>query len=203
LIETRNEFECCAETDDAPTARQLFLSQQPKIVLLGLTLRGGDGIQLIKDLRSLDGDAQIVVFSARSDALSIQRALRAGAHAYLLLTDDTAEILRALAEISIGHRYVSASALARLVETFAIGKADAGASNLNKLSDRELEVFSLMGKGFGSSRLARELRVSPKTIETHEERMKIKLACTSVSQLRERAVQWVLKCGRENLERGS
>lgn len=203
LIETRNELEFCAETNDAPTARQLFSDHHPQIVLLGLTLHGGDGIQLIKDLRRLDGVAQIIVFSGRDDALSIQRALRSGAGAYLLTDDDLAEVLRALADISAGHRYVSSNALGRLVEAFTVGEAEAITSDLNKLSDRELEIFSLMGRGFGGSRLAKELRVTRKTIDTHEERMKAKLGCATVPQLREKAVQWVLKCARESLQRGS
>src|SRR5437660_11043283 len=99
LIEATGRFEVCAETDDAPTARELFVQQQPQIVVLGLTLRGGDGVELIKDFRKLNPSARTIVLTTREDPLSIQRAFRAGARGYLEKGDDLPEILIALDQI--------------------------------------------------------------------------------------------------------
>lgn len=104
LIAKSMQFVTCGETDDAPTARELFLRRKPDLVLLGLTLRGGDGIQLIKDFRNLNPAAATVVLSASDDALSVRRAFRAGARGYLSI-DDASEMLRAFDEISNGHAY--------------------------------------------------------------------------------------------------
>ncbi len=200
VMEASNRFEICAETDNAPTARDLFTRHQPKLVVLGLTLRGGDGVQLVKDLRKLNEAAATLVLSARDDELSIQRAFRAGAHGYLRVQDATAaETLRALDEILAGHLYASAGALPRLLKNIAIGKVDVLAVTVKSLSDRELEIFYLIGRGLGVSQLARELHVSVKTVETHQLRMKEKLDLHSAAELRQKAVAWLSKSARESL----
>jgi DNA-binding NarL/FixJ family response regulator len=192
LIAKSMQFMMCGETDDAPTARELFLREKPDLVLLGLTLRGGDGIQLIKDFRTLNPAAATVVLSASDDALSVRRAFRAGARGYLSI-DDASEMLRAFDAISHGHPYVSAGVLPVILEDFAAGKKKSLGFEMNGLSDRELEIFSLIGRGFGVSQLAIELHVSVKTIETHEMRIKGKLARRSAAELREKAREWMAK----------
>jgi DNA-binding NarL/FixJ family response regulator len=192
LIAKSTQFVTCGETDDAPTARELFLRHKPDLVLLGLTLRGGDGIQLIKDFRNLNPAAATVVLSASDDALSVRRAFRAGARGYLSI-DDASEMLRAFDEISNGHAYVGAGVLPVILESFAAGKKESPGSGMNSLSDRELEIFSFIGRGFGVSQLAMELHVSVKTIETHEMRIKGKLALRSAAELREKAREWMAK----------
>jgi DNA-binding NarL/FixJ family response regulator len=198
LIDTSKAFEVCAETDDAPTARELFVLHRPKLVVLGLTLRGGDGIQLIKDFCRLNGAAATLVLFAGEDALSIQRAFQAGARGYLMMHDGVSEVLKALDEILADHVYVSTSLLPQLLKNFSIRKMERIAHEMNILSDRELEVFSLLGRGFGASQLARELHVSVKTIETHERRMKEKLALHTTAELRQKAARWILESARKN-----
>ena len=96
LIEATGRFAVCGETDDAPTGREMFVKNQPRLVALGLTLRRGSGFELIKDFRRLDRAARLLVVSAREDPLSIQRAFRAGTHGYFALEDDSSEVLQAL-----------------------------------------------------------------------------------------------------------
>src|SRR5438477_8813692 len=172
LLETSGRFEVCAETDDVPTARQLFVQQPPQIVVLGLTLRGGDGIELIKDFRKLNPSARTIVLTTREDPLSMQRAFRAGARGYLVTGDDIAEILIAFDQILAGDLYASARVWRRLLENLANGAIASVTSELKHLSDRELQVFSLIGRGFGASRLAHELHLSVKTIETYQMHIK-------------------------------
>jgi DNA-binding NarL/FixJ family response regulator len=192
LIAKSMQFVTCGETDDAPRARELFLRLKPDIVLLGLTLRGGDGIQLIKDFRNLNPEAATVVLSASDDALSVRRAFRAGARGYLSI-DDASEMLRAFDEISNGHAYVSAGVLPVILGSFVAGKKESPSYEMNSLSDRELEIFSFIGRGFSVSQLAIELHVSVKTIETHEMRIKGKLALRNAAELREKAREWMAK----------
>jgi DNA-binding NarL/FixJ family response regulator len=190
LIAKSMQFMACGETDETPSARELFVRHKPKLVLLGLTLRGGDGFQLIKDFCKLEPAAATLVLSERTDALSIQRAFRAGARGYLTL-DGAAEMVRAFDEISAGRVYVSASVLPLILSHFSAATKGSRGSDINSLSDRELEIFSLIGRGFSVSELATELHVSVKTIETHQMRIKDKLALRTAAELRQKAREWL------------
>jgi DNA-binding NarL/FixJ family response regulator len=192
LIAKSMQFMACGETDEAPLARELFVRHKPKLVLLGLTLRGGDGFQLIKDFCKLEPAAATLVLSERTDALSIRRAFRAGARGYLTL-DAAEEMVRAFDEISAGRVYVGASVLPLVLSNFAAGTKSSRGSDINSLSDRELEIFSFIGRGFSVSELAIELHVSIKTIETHQMRIKEKLALRSAAELRQKAREWLAR----------
>jgi DNA-binding NarL/FixJ family response regulator len=193
LIDASDGFAVCGQTDDAPTAREMFVRYQPQLVAVGLTLRRGSGIELIKDCRRLNRAARLLVLSAREDPLSIQRTFRAGAHAYLVLEDDSSEVVKALSRICDGNLYASPSVMRRLLESLATNQIEPARSEVKPLSDRELEVFSLIGRGFGASKLATELHLSVKTIETYQAHIKQKLGLHSAAELRERAAHWTLK----------
>jgi DNA-binding NarL/FixJ family response regulator len=197
LIEASRRFSVCAKTGDAPTARELFVRDQPQLIVLGLTLSGGDGIELIKDFRKVNPLARSVVFSTRGDHLSIDRAFRAGAHGYLLASEGTAEVLHALNHVCAGHFYASRAALRQIVEN---GVTDVDKTDLENLSDRELQVLSLIGRGFGASRLAHELHLSVKTIETYQMHLKEKLGLHSAAELSKKASEWMVKSVRSNLQ---
>lgn len=192
LIAKSRQFEACGETDEAPLARDLFLRHKPDLVLIGLRLSGADGIQLIKEFRGLNPAAGILALSEHIDTFSAQRVLRAGARGYLSI-EDASELLRAFDEISTGHPYVGASVLPLILSTFAAGTKDSGSSDINSLSDRELEIFSFIGRGLSVSELASELNVSVKTIETHQMRIKEKLALRSAAELRQKAREWLAR----------
>jgi DNA-binding NarL/FixJ family response regulator len=197
LVEASRRFTVCSKTGEAPTARELFAREQPQLVVLGLTLSGGDGIELIKDFRKLNPRARMLVFSMRSDRLSIERAVRAGAHGYLLASEGTAEVLHALAHVCAGHFYASRSALRQIVEARATELCEA---HIGHLSDRELQVLALIGRGFGASRLAHELHLSVKTIETHQMHLKDKLGLRSAAELSKAASEWMVSSAQRNLE---
>ena len=192
LIAKSMQFVMCGETDEAPLARDLFLRHKPHLVVVGLRLCGADGIQLIKEFRSLNPAAAILALSEHADAFLAQRVFRAGARAYLSI-EDASELLRAFDEISTGHPYVGASVLPLVLSNFAGGAKNSGSSEINSLSDRELEIFSFIGSGLSVSELASELNVSVKTIETHQMRMKEKLALHSAAELRQKAREWLAK----------
>jgi DNA-binding NarL/FixJ family response regulator len=192
LIAKSMQFAVCGETEEAPLARELFLRHKPHLVVVGLRLCGADGIQLIKEFRSLNPAAAVLALSEYADAFSAQRVFRAGARAYLSI-EDAPELLRAFDEISIGHPYVGASVLPLIISNFAGGPKNSRSSDVNSLSDRELEIFSFIGRGVSVSELANELHVSVKTIETHQMRMKEKLALHSAAELRQKAREWLAK----------
>lgn len=200
LMEATGRFSVCGETDDAPKGREIFLKYQPQIVALGLTLRRGDGIDLIKDFRRINTAARLLVVSVREDPLTIQRAFRAGTHGYFALEDDPSEVLQALSRISEGYLYASASVVLRLLKSLATNEIEPVRSEVRALSDRELQVFSLIGRGFGASRLATELHLSVKTIETYQAHIKQKLGLQSATELSEKATHWVLQSMRRSLQ---
>ena len=192
LIAKSMQFIVCGETDDAPLARELFLRHKPNLVVVGLRLDGADGIQLIKEFRSLNPAAAILALSEHADAFSAQRVFRAGARAYLSI-EDAPELLRAFDKILTGHPYVGASVLPLILSNFAGGNKNSRNSDIHSLSDRELEIFSFIGRGVSVSELATELHVSVKTIETHQMRMKEKLALHTAAELRQKAREWLAR----------
>ena len=192
LITNSMQFVVCGETGEAPLARELFLRHKPHLVVVGLRLCGADGIQLIKEFRSLNPVAAILALSEHADPFSAQRAFRAGARAYLTI-DDAPELLRAFHKILTGHPHLAASVLPLILSNFAAGTKNSRNPDINNLSDRELEIFSFIGGGVSVSELATELHVSVKTIETHQMRMKGKLALHTAAELRQKAREWLAK----------
>ena len=192
LIAKSGQFTACGETDEAPLARELFLRHKPELVLVGFGISGADGIQLIKEFRSLNPAAAILALSEYANAFSAQRAFRAGARGFLS-TDDAPELVRALEEISGGRPFVGASVLPLILSNFAAANKTSRNSDINSLSDRELEIFSFIGRGLSVSELATELHVSVKTIETHQMRIKEKFSLHSAAELRQKAREWLAK----------
>jgi len=200
LIEASDSFVVCAQTDDAPTAREMFVRHDPLLVALGLTLHRGNGIELIKDFRRINSASRLLVISAREDPLTVQRAFRAGTHGYFALEDDSSEVVKALSRISEGHLYESATIMRRLLNSLATNEIEPACSEVKPLSDREMQVFSLIGRGFGASRLATELHLSVKTIETYQANIKQKLGLHSAAELSDKAAHWMLHSMRRNLQ---
>jgi DNA-binding NarL/FixJ family response regulator len=199
LLAKSGRLEICGHADTASAARALFERHQPELVVTGLTLRGGDGFGLIKDFRKLHPTARTLVLSKRDDPLAVQRAFRAGARAYLMVGDEPAEILEALDRILAGELFASISVGRRLLEHLAGGQIKPNDSKVTSLSDRELQVFSLFGRGFGATRLAAELHLSVKTVETHQMRIKEKLGLQSAAELSKEASLWMSEVARREL----
>lgn len=189
FLQAKGTCRICGQTEDAREARELVARHRPDALILGLTLQHGDGIGLVKDLRKSATGVRILILSNRMDALSVQRSFRAGAHGYLATHDALAEIPRALSQILSGDFYASPSVSRLLLRIVAIKAADSE----GRLSDRELQVFRLIGRGLGPSRVAEELHLSVKTIETHRMRIKLKLGLRSGADLNRHAEQWLAR----------
>ncbi|HZR06267.1 MAG TPA: response regulator transcription factor [Candidatus Udaeobacter sp.] len=191
LIDGSGRFAVCAETDNARSAITLFEQHQPKIVVLGMALPRGDGLHLIKTLLKLAPPALILVLSWDGSVVSVGRALRAGAVGYLTVEDGDLELPIALDTIVAGTCYISKSLWNIVLKSFARGVLGRANGETNLLTDRELEIFTLIGRGAGILEIAKELGVSVKTVETHQMRLKQKLNLVSAMELRKHAMRSV------------
>ena len=197
LITSSRQFKVIGETGEAPLARRLFTENTPNLVVLSLTLHKGDGISLLKDFKKMNPAARALVVTARNDSLSVQRAFKAGARGYVVTEDETAEVLHALERIVAGELYASSTVARGLLQMLASGLVETPRDRCGQLSDRELQVFRLIGSGLGTSRVATELQLSVKTIETHRQRIKQKLGLTNGTELTRRATEWMLSAARD------
>ena len=189
LIAQSGRFTVCAETDSARSAVALFEQHQPRIVVLGLVLGHGDGLQLIKALLKLAPAALILVLSSDESVMLICRALSAGAVGYLTVEDGDLELPIALDAIAAGTYYVSKNLWSVVLKSFANGRRSRRNAGTDLLTDRELEVFSLIGRGAGILEMANELGVSVKTVETHQMHIKQKLNLGDAVELRKYATR--------------
>ena len=201
LIASSRCFKVLGDTGEATVARRLFTENTPDLVVLSLTLHHGDGIALLKDFKKMNPAARALVVTARNDSLSVQRAFKAGARGYVVTEDETAEVLHALERIAAGELYASSTVARGLLQMLASGLVETPRDGCSQLSDRELQVFRLIGSGFGTSRVANELQLSVKTIETHRQRIKQKLGLTNGMELTRRAAEWMLTAARNRAPR--
>jgi DNA-binding NarL/FixJ family response regulator len=200
LLQSDPRFKVVANTGEAPVARRLFSELMPDLAVLSLTLQHGDGISLLKDFRKLKPAARALVVTARNDALSVQRAFKAGARGYVVAEDETSEVLLAFAKIANGELFASGAVARSLLQMLANGFVETRRDDCGQLSDRELQVFRLIGSGFGTSQVATELQVSVKTIETHRQRIKQKLSLTTGTELARRATEWMMEAARDRFK---
>jgi DNA-binding NarL/FixJ family response regulator len=160
-------------------------------VLLDVSLPDGHGIELVKDLKARYPDLRVLVLSMHDEVLYAERAIRAGASGYIMKQEPTDTVLTAARQILSGKPYLSPKLQERVLQRFAAGISEPVTSELERLTDRELEVFELIGRGRGTREIAEQLRLSVSTVETHRAHLKEKLELDSAPELVRRAVEWV------------
>jgi DNA-binding NarL/FixJ family response regulator len=190
LINQQTDLEVCGETDSAPNALQMIGQINPDIAIVDISMERGSGIELIKDVKAAYPSVMIIVLSMHDEALYAERALRAGARGYIMKREATKNILQAIRAVRGGKLYVSEKMAMILAEKFVEGVPTRQVSLVEKLSDRELEVFQLLGKGYNTRRIAEELHVSFKTIQAFCARIKEKLGISTATELLLEAVRW-------------
>lgn len=195
LIELHPLYEVCAEAVDAPEARRLCAEELPDLVVLDLAVPRGDGVELLREFPKLHPGVRSMVVTDRDDALSVRRAFRAGARAYVTKLDEGGEVMMGLERMLAGELFASARVSHLLLERLAEGSSAGSEREVELLSDRELQVFLLLGRNLGATAISRELGVSVKTVETHQQRMKEKLGLATGAELQRRARR--LHSGRE------
>lgn len=188
------EWQVCGEAGSEEEALALIPKTLPQLVLVDLNLQSGHGIDLIKQIKSLYPQMAMLVVSGFDESLYAERALRAGALGYLNKRASHEKLVEAVHAVLNGQRFISPALAQRLVHQ-ALGDADPSSAPTSRLTDRELEVFRLIGTGLATGAIAERLFLSPHTIDTHRENIKRKLNLGNGGELTRAAVQWVLENG--------
>ena len=193
LIDDQADLKVCCEAGSVREALDLVRGCRPDGVILDLSLSDGDGMELIRRLSAHYPEMRILVCSMRDESLFAERALHLGAHGYIGKHANSARVLEALRQVLAGNLYVSPDLL-----SFVIGggsRPEKTGSSIDRLTDREVEIFSLLGRGLSASRIAKQLHLSVKTVETHRDNIKRKLGLGSTAELMRAAIQWDLQQG--------
>jgi len=188
IINSHAELRICAEADSPPAARAACERWKPEVVVLDVALGGGEGFALVKELPRWNAALCVVAFTGLEDTASVQRALRAGAAGYVTRRDPVTALLGAIMGALAGERRVGPRVEHVLLETLAMGRVQMEEDDLTLLSERERQVFRLIGEGLRTRAVAGELRLSVKTVETHQQRIKEKLRLQTGAELQHRAV---------------
>ncbi len=193
LISAQADFEVCGEAAGLTEARQMIGATRPHVVVLDLTLPDGNGIELVKELKASPDAVKVLVLSMHDESLFAERALRAGAMGYLGKHEVSRTIIQAVRTVLAGKLYLSPRMTEQMVQRAFGSSGDSRRSPLDLLSDREIQVFELIGQGLTVRQIATRLELSPKTVETHREHIKEKLTLKNTAELTRHAVQWVLE----------
>lgn len=191
LINREPDLFVCGSADNAPAALTQITRLKPSIVISDFTLKASNGIELLKNVLALCPEVPILVMSMHDESLFAERAMRAGARGYIMKREGADKILPAMRAILSGDIYLSEQMQKKLLRgVFHSGKLEPGSFPLETLSDRELEVFQLIGNGFTTREIACRLNLSPKTIDSYREHLKMKLSLENGKELLRHAINW-------------
>jgi DNA-binding NarL/FixJ family response regulator len=190
LLNQQPDFLVCGETGDAPEALQLIGATRPDIAIVDISLASGSGIELIKDIRSSHTQVAVMVLSMHDEMLYAERALRAGAGGYIMKSEATQKVIQAIRAVLAGQIYVSPRVAALMAQKFIGGKAGKTNFSVEQLSDRELEVFQLLGCGYSTRQISEHLHVGFKTVQGYSARIKEKLNLANINELMREAIRW-------------
>jgi len=189
LLSMEPDFSVCGEADNGPVAMEKILALKPDVAVIDLSLKSSSGLELIKQLRPLVPDLKMLVFTMRAEAIYAERALRAGAHGFITKEEGTEKAIEAMRLLMQDKPYVSPELADSMVARMA-GRP-VNTASFERLSDRELEILELVGRGLGTRDIAAKLGISIKTIESHREHIKTKLGLKRASELANYAFNWV------------
>jgi DNA-binding NarL/FixJ family response regulator len=191
LISSQADLICCGETDNPRSAFELIAATKPNLVLASLTLQESHGLEFIKDLRLRYPGVPVLIFSMFDESLYAERAMRAGANGFVSKYGATNELLCAIRRVLEGGIYLSERVTAHAMQQFFTRRPLAPRSEADLLSDRELEIFELIGQGRSSRQIATALHISVKTIETYRSRIKTKLKLNTATELAQHAWEFL------------
>ena len=176
--------------DDIHKALELVATLMPDLVVVDISLKGSNGIELLKNIKVRYPRQAVLMLSMHDESLYAVRALRAGAAGYVMKQEATEKVLTAIRQVLNGEIYLSERMEKKMMHQLVGGRAARTGSPLEDLSDRELEVFNLIGQGHGTRQIAEELHLSIKTIESHRAHIKEKLNLKNATELVQHAIQW-------------
>jgi DNA-binding NarL/FixJ family response regulator len=192
LINQEPDLVVSGQAEEAHSALKGIAACRPDIVIVDISLSGPDGLDVIKTIRTTDASLPVLVLSMHEETVYAERTLRAGANGYIMKQEATEKVLVALRRILNHEIYVSERIASKLLRQYVSGTVTAKQSPVSELTDRELEVFRLIGEGHGTRQIADELHVSVKTVESYQAHIKEKLSLRSARELVQHAIQWAI-----------
>jgi DNA-binding NarL/FixJ family response regulator len=190
LINSEADLVVSGESDGDANALEAIKTLQPNLVLVDITLPRRSGLVLLQDIRLWVPSAFVLVLSMHDEGLYAERVLRAGGHGYIMKNEGGEKLLQAIRQVLGGKTYVSAEVSSRIIDAFAGRRNDMGNRALAQLSDREFEVFQLIGQGLATAEIGKRLHLSPKTVDSHRLHIKEKLQLHNLPELMRYAVRW-------------
>lgn len=190
LINREPDLAVCGDAEEAGSALRLIEELKPDLVVVDISLNGPDGLDLLKTIRTRDPNLPVLILSMMDELLYAERGLRAGANGYIMKQQATEQVLVAIRRILGGEIYVSERIANKMLHLFVGGSPTEQSSPVADLTDRELEVFRLIGEGHGTRQIADELHLSVKTVESYQAHIKDKLLLKNGRELVQRAIQW-------------
>ena len=197
IINHEQDLNVCGEADNAHEAMKAVTELKPDIVIVDISLKNSDGIELTKSIMVENSELPVMVLSIHDESVYAERALLAGAKAYLMKDAVSENIVRAIRTVLGGEIYVSNSISKKFLHKIARDKKGTTKTPIENLSDREFEVFRLIGEGFKASQIAMQLHLSVKTIETYRSRIKEKLNLPNAAELLQYSIKWAKSQDRE------
>ena len=191
LINREPDLSVCGVAEDVYEALRLMEVLKPDIAIADISLKGSDGIELIKNLKTRMPGLPVLVLSIHDESFYAPRALRAGARGYIMKQEATENVLVAVRRVLSGEVYLSERMANKMLQQFVGVVKTPQRFPVDRLSDRELEVFRLIGQGHGTRRIAEELHLSVKTVESYREHIKDKMTLSDASELVRHAIEWV------------
>jgi len=191
LIDQENDLMVCGEAGSAADALRALNTLKPDLILVDISLKGPDGLELTKSVRAILPDMPILIVSMHDESLYAERVLRAGANGYIMKEEVSQSVILAIRRVLKGDIFISDRMRQKILRGVAGQRTPSATSSIERLSDRELEVFRLIGHGHGTRQIAEDLHLSVKTIETYRAHIKEKLSLGNATELVRQAVQWV------------
>src|SRR5277367_4028821 len=195
LIDRERDLMVCGEAEEAQTAMQKITVCHPDILIVDISLNGPDGLDLLKNIRLKYPTLPVLILSMHDESIYAERALRAGANGYIMKQEATEKVLVAIRRILQGGVYLSERLTSTMIHQYVHGAGAGKSSPLLSLTDRELEIFRLIGEGHTTRQIADELHLSVKTIESHQAHIKEKLALKNARELVQHAIEWTVNLG--------
>jgi DNA-binding NarL/FixJ family response regulator len=191
LIDREPDLTICGAAEEARTALEALETLKPDILIVDISLNGPTGLELVRSIRARDAKLPVLILSMHDECIYAERALRAGANGYVMKQEATEKVIAAVRRILGGEIYVSERVANKMLQRF-VGSKPPDHSPVEGLTDRELEVFLLIGEGRGTRQIADELHVSIKTVESYQAHIKEKMSLKSGRELVQQAIQWKL-----------
>lgn len=190
VVVQETDMEVCGEAESASEALKVIQETRPDVAVVDLSLKESSGLELIKDIRLRHPSLLVLVLSMRDESFYAERVLRAGARGYVVKDEGCRVVVDAIRKIIKGQIYLSDQIASKMIGAFASG-AKPGASSVEQLTDRELQVFELIGKGVPTREIAAKLHLSVKTIDAHRENIKRKMQIDGATELLKQAIEWL------------